>query len=326
MIKIRENNQFKSFKLKYFVLLFILLLLILVVYFFLPVFSDPSTSFFQRKGEIVNAIKTREWQEGNNKFIDLSLKSSSGLMVDLTVLIPKEANTPRPLSIVLAGYGTGRRAPELISDSKGIVIAAISYPYYGDTKINDISQFISNVKKIQKGVIDTAPAVLLALEYLIKQPYVNPEKIELVGVSFGAFLASTPAALDNRIKRVWLVQGAADPASIFEYYLQNSLLNKSLRRIAASLLEFVIAGHYLKPELWVGKISPRPVIVINTRYDPTFPKESVATLHQSLGQPNEVIWLKGLHVTPGRKGVIQQLADLVFTRMASDHKINTTAN
>jgi len=321
----REESRLKRFKVRHFVLLLILLLMVFILFIILPVLTDPSKTYVQRKGEIINVTKTREWQQGRNKYIELSLESSSGLLVDLTILIPKEANTPRPLSIVLAGYGTGRRATELVSDSRGIIVAALSYPYYGDKHINDISNFLFNVKKIQQGIIDTTPAVLLALEYLIKQPYVNPEQIEVVGVSFGAFLASIPGALDNRIKRVWLVQGAADPATIFEYYLKNNLLNKSLRRIAARLLEFVIAGHYLKPELWVGKISPRSVIAINTLYDPTFPKQSVAILHQSLGQPNEIIWIKGLHVRPDREEVIQQLAALVFTRIAADYKVSAAA-
>lgn len=296
----------------------------LIFYIFSPVLTDPSQSYFQRKGELVTVTKTREWQKGFNKHIDVSLKSSSGLKVDLTVLIPKNINTARPLSVVLAGYGTGRRATELISDSKDIVIAAISYPYYGDKHVNNIRDFLFNVKEIKKAIIDTTPAVLLALDYLIKQPYVNPKHVEVVGVSFGAFLASIPGALDKRVKRVWLVQGAANPASIFEYHIRSDYLNKSMRRIAARLLEFVIAGHYLKPELWVGKISPRPVLVINTYDDSTFPKGSVETLHQSLGQPNEIIWLQGLHVRPDREEVVQQLANLIFARMAEDYKLQET--
>lgn len=152
-MKIIKDNWLKHFKLRHVVLLFILLLLIFVIYIALPVLSDPSKTFIQRKGDVVNVTKTREWQEGINKFIELSLKSSSGLIVDLTILIPKEANTPRPLSIALAGYGTGRRASELISDSKGIIVAALSYPYYGDKHINDISHFLFNVKKYSKELL-----------------------------------------------------------------------------------------------------------------------------------------------------------------------------
>ncbi len=318
-MKAKKETRFKYFKIGYVLLFSVLLLLIPIIYFFAPVFFDPSDTFLQRKGSVVNVTQTRTWQEKGNRFIDVTLKSTSGLVVDLTVHIPKEITTSRPLSIVLAGYGTGRRATELIDDSKGIILAAISYPYYGDIQINDISQFLLNVKEIQQAIIDTTPAVLLALDYLIKQPYVNPEQVEIVGVSFGAFLAAVPGAMDERVKRVWLVQGAADPASVFEYYMSSDVMNKSLRRIAASLLEYVIAGHYLKPELWLGKISPRPVIVINTRHDVTFPKKSVATLHQALGQPNEVIWLKGLHVRPDRKGVVQQLSSIVLSRIAADY-------
>lgn len=312
----------KQFKLRYFVLFLVLLLLIPVIYLFFPVIFDPSSDYIQRKGTIVKVTKTDEWQSGNNKHVDITLESSSGLIVDLSVLVPHGTNIARPLTVVLAGYGTGRKATKLLSGTKGIIVAAISYPYYGDTKINAIQQFLSNVKEIQQGIIDTAPAVLLALDYLVKQPYVNPQQVEMVGVSFGAFLASIPAAIDKRFKRLWLVQGAGDPAGVFEYYIGNGIENNLLRKLAAGLLEYVIAGHYLKPERWVGKIAPRPVIVINTENDVAFPENSVTTLHHALNQPNEIIWVKGRHVTPTRKDVINQLANLVFTRIAADYSLS----
>ena len=141
----------------------------------------------------------------------------------------------------------------------------------------------------------------------------------LVGVSLGAFLVATPGALDERFRRVWLVQGAGEPADVFAHKFHQSGHSRWFGRLLANTMAALIYSHYLKPERWVGRIAPRPVIVINTRHDETFPASSVAALHKALKMPSEVIWAEGigdahenrigkLAGKPGRYHVAQRLA------------------
>ena len=290
--------------------------IVLFAILILPVIPDPAPSFMTRKGELQEIHKTKEWQAQGSRFYELTLGSTTDLRVDLTVRVSIETNSPRPLVLLLGGFRTGRRAAQLFSETNGVIVAALSYPYQGDAKPRGFSLLL-NIPKIQQALLDTAPAVMLALDYLIKQPYVASSQIELVGVSLGAFFVSIPGALDQRIRRVWLVHGAGDPAAIFEYRLNEKIAYQPLRRFTAKLIAILSCSHYLKPERWVGQISPRPVIVVNTYNDAAFPHSSVAVLHQSLNEPFEIIWTKGGHVNPSRMDIVQQLASLVLKRIAT---------
>lgn len=284
-----------------------------------PVLGDPTDNFIQRKGSIDRVEVTRQWQTDDSRYQNLTLYSSSGLEVEVMIRRPinVDIDTPRPLVVLLGGYETGRRAAQLVADPQGIVIASLSYPYRGDRDIDGIA-LLWNLDDIQQAILDTSPAVLLTLDYLVQQPYIKTDHMELVGVSFGAFFVSIPGAMDQRFSRVWLVQGAADPAAIYEYQLRDKISFEPWRMLLARMIAFVTGTKYLKPERWVGKISPRPVVVINSRNDISFPPASVAALHTALREPYKVEWLEGEHITPGRKEVLQQLSDRVLSIMAEE--------
>ena len=299
--------------------LLILLIVIAAAILIWPVIQDPSSGFMLRKGNLAEVEQTRTWTKSGYDYADLTLVSSSGLRVELAVRSPSVITTPRPLVILLGGLRTGRRAVELFSESHGVVVAALSYPYYGKPRLRGMDM-LTGLPDVQQALRDTPPAVMLALEYLLKQPYVNTEQVELVGVSFGAFFISVPGALESRIKRVWLVQGAADPETIFAHQFREKISSNLTRVVLAKLLVTFIGSRHLNPEQWVGRISPRPVVVINTRDDPTFPVASVEALHLALGKPHEVIWVEGEHIVPTRRDIADQLANIVLKRVAHDYQ------
>ncbi len=298
----------------------VVLLLLLAAYLFIPVLHDPSANFLSRKGQLQHVAITRQWNTVTSALSDITLTSSSGLQVQITLNRPNDLTKQHPLVILMGGYLTGRHAAELIHDSHGIVIAAISYPYHGPTEMDKFG-FFRNVGLIREAVLDTPPAVLLALDYLAKLKYVDPAHIELAGVSFGAFLASIPGALDPRFKRVWLIHGAGDPAAVFDHLTEEKIRWGPLRWLMTRSFAVLIQAPYLKPERWVGRISPRPVIVVHARPDPSFPPESIEALDQALRQPFQIIWLGKEHIGVRSPNLIQQIADLIFQHVEKD-KLN----
>ncbi|MGD8407100.1 MAG: hypothetical protein PVF21_00660 [Thiohalophilus sp.] len=300
-----------------FLVLLVLVVLVPLAWLAWPVLGDPTDHFEQRRGILERVEVTRKWQTDISRYLDLTLHGSTGLQVKATIRRPLEIDEPRPAVILLGGYGTGRHAAELVRESGDLVIASISYPYQGPDSIKGM-EFIWHFDEIQQAILDTTPAVLLTLEYLLNREYVDTSRVELIGVSFGAFFVSVPAVMDERISRVWLVQGAADPRSIYQYRMRDSISFGPIRALAARILGFFTATEYLKPERWVGRISPRPVVVINSHGDQSYPPASVAKLHASLREPFEIEWLQGEHITPGRKEVLKQLNDLVVKRIVTD--------
>jgi dienelactone hydrolase len=290
----------------------------LLVYLVAPALPDPVPGFAARKGTLVSAHELKRSIEGDALLVETRLRSSSGLTVEIGVRRPREAKSPLPLVVLLAGLRTGHRAVYMTEAKQpAIVVAALSYPFRGDPRPRGLG-YATWLPRMQTAVIDTTPAVMLAMDYLAQQPWVDSQRVELVGGSLGAFLVSVPAALDSHFKRVWLIHGAGDPPGVIAHLLRPYIAFGPLRELTAQSLALVVASHYLRPERWVGRIAPRPIIVVNARGDESLPAESVAALHRALPKGTEVIWTEGPHVRPGRKTVVEGLVELVAERALND--------
>ena len=295
----------------------LLVCLVVAAYLFVPALPDPTSGFLPRTGEVRRAQVTRQWTSDTASFSEITLTSSSGLQAELSVSRPRAGGGRRPLVILMGGYVTGRRAVELIRNPHGIVIAAINYPYHGPKATREIAS-LRYVGQVRQAILDTPPVVLLSLDYLAQQDYVDPARIELAGVSFGAFLASVPGALDTRFRRVWLIHGGGDPAAVFDYQLEDTITSGPLRWLASRALALLIEAPYLKPERWVGRIAPRPVIVVHARNDPSYPPASIEALDRALRQPYQIIWLGQEHVGVRAQELIQQITDLLYEHIAKE--------
>ena len=293
----------------------LVLVCLLAAYLFIPVMHDPAPDFLPRKGKLLRVEITRQWRTATSANSDITLTSSSGLQVQVTVNRPLQVSGRRPLVILMGGFVTGRRAAELIHNSHGCVIAAISYPYHGHIA-NDAFSLFRNVTAIRQALLDTPPAVLLALDYFVKQDYVDPAHIELAGVSFGAFLASIPGALDTRFERVWLIHGGGDPVAVYDHLIANRIRFKPLRWLLTRSFAELTQTAYLRPERWVGRISPRPVMVVHARHDPSYPEASIQSLDRALHQPYQIIWLGHEHIGVRNQELIQQITDLISRYIA----------
>ncbi len=288
-----------------------------------PVLRDPSAGFVARKGHLAGVEVRAATRQGSSTVTDLRLVSDSGLPVDLTIRVPDGPVRPRPAVLILGGRATGRDAARLGGDIGDVVVAALSYPFDGDPTVKGM-RAVLRLPRIQRAVLDTVPAVLLATDYLLQQPSIDASRLELIGVSLGAFLVSPAGVLDKRIRRVWIVHGAGNPAEVIDYGLRDRVGIRPLRRMIATLLNVLVAGHYLAPERWVGRISPRAVIAINAKDDGRLPRVCVDALHAALKQPYEIVWVDGPHVLPNRTAVIESLGVRILKRVSHEAAEDTS--
>ncbi len=254
---------------------------------------------------------------------DVHLVARSGLEVDLAVKRPASAAEgggaaagagARPLILILGGFRTGREAARLIDDTHGMVVAALSYPFHGDARARGPS-WIGQVPAIRAAVLDTPPAVMLALDYLLARPDVRSDQVELVGVSLGAPFACVAAALDRRVTRAWSIHGAGKPLTLIDFNLKAPIPFAPARALVAGLMDLAISGPRMAPERWVARIAPRPFIMINAEKDERIPRAAVETLYRSAREPKEIHWIPGPHVQPRDVFEIEELAELVFERV-----------
>jgi fermentation-respiration switch protein FrsA (DUF1100 family) len=174
---------------------------------------------------------------------------------------------------------------------------------------------VAEVPGIRRTIYDTPPAVMLALDYLLGLPVVDTARVELVGASFGVPFATIVGAIDRRVRRVWLVQGGADPRALIYAGLRDEIAFVPFRRAVAWLADLLASGPRFAPERWIGRIAPRPVIMINTVDDERIPRATAEALHAAAREPRDIVWLPGLHVQPNRPEVLTALVDAVFDRM-----------
>lgn len=104
---------------------------------------------------------------------------------------------------------------------KGYVAAAVSQPGYGES--DGPPDFCGPF---------TQKAVLAAIRFLRKQPFVNPDKIGLMGYSRGAIVASMVATKDTRLAAVALAAGMYDVKSGYPTGIR--VFDRNIRREAGT--------------------------------------------------------------------------------------------
>lgn len=281
---------------------------------------DPTPRFLARRSHLTAAVVEGSARQGAYVVERLRLRAASGLAVELAVKRPAadggvRAPVRRPLLLLLGGHETGRDAVDLVDDTRGTVVAALSYPYREARALHGPRVLLA-IPAVRRAILDTPPAILLALDHLLAQPYVDPRRVELVGVSLGSPFAVVAGALDPRCRRVWSIHGAGDLRRLLAAGLERRIGFAPLREAVAALAYLCGAGPSVAPERWVGRISPRPFVMVNGSGDERLPRRAILALYARARQPKELVWLPGPHVEPERRQVVQRLVDTVLDRVA----------
>jgi dienelactone hydrolase len=273
--------------------------------------------FLERRGPIAEARVEPAVAQASGHFVSeaVQLQAETGLAVYLRVLRPATDDGPLPLMVLLGGHRTGQDAVDLIGDPGRFAVAALDYPYDGPTRIRGFQQFAAALPRIQQALLDTPPAVSLALDWLVAQPWVDTGHIELVGVSLGTPFAAVAGALDERFRRVWIIHGGAGNRGWLEYNLGSRVPSDFWRPMAASVLHTLAHGASFDTEAWVARISPRPVVVIGATADERLPRHKVENLYAAAGEPRELLWTESAHIDPRRPEIVQALLAIVRERM-----------
>jgi dienelactone hydrolase len=278
---------------------------------------DPEPRMLARRSGLASVTEGPPVRDGNHELRDVRLRAESGLEVELTIKRPvsgDEGKARRPLAVLLGGHRRGRAAVQFIPDAGGMIVAALSYPYAGEPR-PDALEFVKDIPNIRQAFLDTPPAIMLALDYLLTQPDVDPKWIEVVGVSLGAGFVTIAAALDQRISRVWVVHGSAGSYGPLEVSMRREIPVPGVRHAAAALSALIINGPNMAPERWAHRVAPRPFVMVNALSDERMPRKLVDRLFDRAREPKTMVWLPGGHVR-SNAAFLKPLVDTVVAMMA----------
>lgn len=275
---------------------------------------DPLPHMLERRSSLASAVEGETVVDKGHVFTPVRVTGTSGLAVDLMVRRAVTDSGERlPLTVILGGHYTGRKAADLLGETPGVVVATLSYPYTGDLRPNAIT-FLRDIPKIRAAFLDTPPAVLLAMDYLSKRADIDSSRIEAIGVSLGVPFICIAGALDTRFARVWALHGSGGSYTPLEANMKRTIGFAPLRAVAAGISAVIINGPRLDPIRWVSKISPRPFIMVNASGDERLPRRAVDALYNSAREPKELVWMEGKHIHSDRE-TIQKLVGIVMSRV-----------
>ena len=116
--------------------MFVLALLALGTWLLLPVLSDPVPGFTGRKGELVSVEETTHYEFEDSSLMEVTLRSSSGLQVQMALRRPRQPLPGNPVFVLIAGQESGRSAAMMFPDTHGVAVAALSYLYQGSSEFS----------------------------------------------------------------------------------------------------------------------------------------------------------------------------------------------
>ena len=193
------------------------------------------------------------------------------------------ADEPGP--VVIGGHGRGDsrkiqylRGPSLQWAGRGVSFVSADAPLHGDrageapipsVAIGDPGLLTRWVKD-QRLLIDAVKARFGSVPMLY------------LGVSMGAVMGCHLLAEDDRLQGGILVVGGSTVVSVPERF--DDVEDDLAARLAVT-----------DPELAVGRIAPRPILMLNADDDEIFSRRSALALYDALGPPKEISFFPGQH-------------------------------
>jgi hypothetical protein len=245
------------------------------------------------------------------------LESTTGLEVDMRVIRPDSADGGKlPVLLLLGGYTTGKDAVDLVGAPVGMAFAAIDYPYHGELALSSFWESASAIPAVRQAFLDSPPALSLAVSWLLQQPWVDTERVELAGVSLGVPFAAVAGALDKRISRVWLLHGGGDNVLWISHLARRKIHNRTVRNALVRTTLFFVNGSSFQTQRWIREIAPRPLIIVAADADDIVPADAQESLIEA-AQSNfvELIWTEGRHVSPVHLEELKQVVAIIHDRI-----------
>jgi fermentation-respiration switch protein FrsA (DUF1100 family) len=289
--------EYRDVRLSYRIIICLLLLLV-ALYLAGEAYrsKDYRDRFLEMKGALIGAVDSLVEEGGDHDLFSLSLENDRGISVTGYLKVPSKGNGSFPALVVLGGLRTGRRTIEYLDNTRGMILLTLDYPYEGKRERLGTAEFISSIPRIRRAVIETVPAAMMAVEFLLDREDVDPGRVVAVGGSLGAFFIPALAASDERITAAAMLFGAGD----IRLLLAANLDMPPPIALPVSWLGSVLVSP-VEPLKYISRISPRPVFMLSGTLDPRVPERCSRSLHDAAEQPKTVKWIDAGHVAVNEK-------------------------
>lgn len=232
---------------------------------------------------------------------DITLHDDRGTFVNFALQQPTDSTRRCPAVVILGGVDIGKETLNYIDEKGDVMIAALAYPY----DLSKITGWWSGVKEIgamREAAFRTVAGALLVTDFLL-QRNVDTSRVILVGYSFGAPLVPAVMHLDERYKVGAILYGGGRLDKLIAHNLNtgSGMLDRLLGTVAGYLLVPI------EPLRHIMHVSPRPLVMIQGKYDEFMPPVLAQELFDRALEPKEIIWLETEHMMPWKRELINRI-------------------
>lgn len=192
----------------------------------------------------------------------------------------------RSLVILLSGYGDTQ--DQMLPFAEFLHQAGFNILTY-----NSRGRAPSGGEYVTLGALEQSD-LLSVVSFAIARPDVDSREVGVLGVSMGGSTAILGAAKDARIRAVVDDSGFSDAprviAASFEHFIHLPAFPFAPLTIAIADYRAGVDVNRVRPIDVIGKISPRPLLIIHETNDLVVPTDNSLRNYAAAGQPKE-LWL-----------------------------------
>jgi cephalosporin-C deacetylase-like acetyl esterase len=195
---------------------------------------------------------------------------------------------------------------QLALAAQGIASLAVDAPYHGERKVAGADIFGPYLHHTRDGLAQAVIDLRRGIDYLQSRPEVDADRIGYLGASMGGILGADTAGADPRLKAVVLWVAGGNWGRLIE----TSSLARRLFAQSPSAESLSDAGRVLRPVdplVWVARIAPRPLLMLNGRQDDVVPPPTTEELFAAAREPKEIRWYDSGHNLPVLQAVTVSL-------------------
>jgi dienelactone hydrolase len=269
----------------------------------------------------------KETPEASYTITRFTFDGYKGEQVPTLIALPMKGTGKKlPAVIFLHGIGQNKNfLKEITAPYNQTGFALLCFDQYtrGERKLRGKQSFLARCKAFAQRAAKTVNETRRLLDYLSTRPDIDPQRIYLVGASYGAVTGSTVLAKDKRLRAGVLVYGGGD---------FGKLLNSDANHLSVAAALGLIDGRNLNPEKpplpkltrsqerkvgfvlgcivpvaryflgaadpirYAGQIAPRPVYFQNGAHDVLVPVAAGKALQDAAREPKKITWYDSDHV------------------------------
>ena len=234
--------------------------------------------------EVFGTQRPRRYQ----RFV-ATFESRPGERVPTLITLPAEFSGKLPVIVFLHGMGQDKGFLDEITfpfNDAGFAMACFDQHSQGERRIEGggLAQVIAFRKRPAKTVNDARRLI----DFLQTRPEIDPERVYLIGASFGAITGSTVVAFDKRIKAAVLVVGGGDLSILLDAPYIRQELPPLLYALATPLVRFIMRP--ADPIHYAADTAPTPLLFQNGDQDVLVTPAAGKALYAAAGEPKEIRW------------------------------------